>query len=110
MAYEIFKSEKSGKFHWRLKAKNGQIILASEAYENKQGAKNGIESTTKNGQKEKQFEAREAKDGQSYFVLKATNGEIIGRSEMYKTKQSMNKGIQSVLKNASGGVKDLTTQ
>lgn len=46
------------------------------------------------------FEISKGKDGQFYFRLKATNGEIIAVSEGYTTKQSAEKGIASVVKNA----------
>jgi uncharacterized protein YegP (UPF0339 family) len=110
MAFEIFQSEKSGKYYFRLKATNGQVILASEAYENKDGATNGVRSVVQNtaGGDDK-FDRREAKDGSSYFVLKAGNGQIIGKSEMYASKQGMENGIKSVISNANGaGVTDLT--
>jgi uncharacterized protein YegP (UPF0339 family) len=45
--FEIFK-DAAGKFRFRLKAPNGQIIASSEAYESKDGCKNGIESVKKN--------------------------------------------------------------
>lgn len=57
------------------------------------------------------FEIHKAKDGQFYFVLKAGNGEIIARSELYKAKASAQNGIESVKKNASDAdVKDLSDQ
>jgi uncharacterized protein YegP (UPF0339 family) len=34
-----------------------------------------------------------------YFVLKASNGQIIGNSEMYASKAGMENGIESVKKN-----------
>ena len=37
-----------GKFRFRLKAGNGEIIAVGEAYESKASAKNGIESVQKN--------------------------------------------------------------
>ncbi len=40
--------DKAGKHRFRLKAANGEIIAASEAYESKAGALNGIESVKKN--------------------------------------------------------------
>lgn len=40
--------DKAGKFRFRLKAANGEIIAVSEAYETKAAAKNGIESVKKN--------------------------------------------------------------
>lgn len=45
--FELYK-DRSGKFRFRLKAPNGQIIAASEAYNSKTSAKNGIESIKKN--------------------------------------------------------------
>ena len=46
------------------------------------------------------FELKTAKDGQSYFNLKAGNGETILTSEMYKAKASALNGIESVKKNS----------
>ena len=40
--------DKAGKYRFRLKAGNGEIIAVSEAYETKASAKNGIESVKKN--------------------------------------------------------------
>jgi hypothetical protein len=45
--FELYK-DKAGKYRFRLKAGNGEIIATSEAYESKSGAKNGIESVRKN--------------------------------------------------------------
>ncbi len=47
------------------------------------------------------FELKTAKDGQTYFNLKASNGEVILTSEMYKTKASALNGIESVKKNSA---------
>lgn len=45
--FEIY-TDKAGEFRFRLKAKNGQIIAASEGYKKKESCKNGIESVRKN--------------------------------------------------------------
>jgi uncharacterized protein YegP (UPF0339 family) len=42
------KSTSNGKFHFVLKAGNGEVIAQSEVYESKASAKNGIESVKKN--------------------------------------------------------------
>jgi uncharacterized protein YegP (UPF0339 family) len=47
------------------------------------------------------FELKKAKDGQFYFHLKASNGQIILASEMYKEKTSAENGIASVKINAA---------
>ncbi|MBE6575380.1 MAG: DUF1508 domain-containing protein [Ruminococcaceae bacterium] len=45
--YELYK-DKAGEFRFRLRAKNGQIILSGEGYGTKANCKNGIESIGKN--------------------------------------------------------------
>ncbi len=92
---------KDGQFYFNLKAGNGEIILTSEMYKAKASCTNGIESVRKNSQDLDKFETREAKDGRGYFVLKATNGQEIGRSQYYKSDSGLKNGIQSVHKNAS---------
>lgn len=46
------------------------------------------------------FEINKTKNGQFRFTLKATNGEIILNSELYKAKNSAQKGIASIQKHA----------
>ena len=45
--FELY-NDKKGEFRFRLKAGNGDIILASEGYVSKDGCKNGIASVRKN--------------------------------------------------------------
>lgn len=97
--FEI-KAGKTGKFRFNLKASNGQTILTSEAYESRAAAVKGITSVKKNAGNDKRFERKTAKDGSAYFVMKAANGEPIGKSEMYKAVRSMENGIASVGRNA----------
>lgn len=48
--FEIFK-DAAGKLRFRLRAPNGEIIAASEAYESMDACKNGIASVRKNAPK-----------------------------------------------------------
>jgi uncharacterized protein YegP (UPF0339 family) len=45
--FELYR-DAAGKFRFRLKASNGQIIATGEAYESKQSALYGIESVKTN--------------------------------------------------------------
>jgi uncharacterized protein len=45
--FELY-TDKAGKYRFRLKAGNGEIIAVSEAYETKAGANNGIDSVRRN--------------------------------------------------------------
>lgn len=56
--FEWFK-DKSGKFRFRLKAANGEIIAVSEAYNSKEACANGIESVKKNASSAKIVEVKE---------------------------------------------------
>jgi uncharacterized protein YegP (UPF0339 family) len=94
------KKSTSGKFYFNLKAGNGQIILTGEMYEAKGGATNGIESVRSNAPDDKRYERKESAKGEPYFVLKAGNGEQIGRSENYSSTAAMESGIESVRENA----------
>lgn len=98
--FEIY-IDKKEEFRFRLKANNGQAILASEGYKAKSGCTNGIDSVRKNSEDDSKFDRLEAKNGKCYFNLKATNGQVIGASQMYSSKRGMESGIASVKKNAA---------
>ncbi|MCB0585388.1 MAG: YegP family protein [Phaeodactylibacter sp.] len=109
--FEIFKSEKGDKFYFRLKAKNGQVILSSQGYATKASAKNGVESVMKNAGNDDLYERKEAANGKFHFNLLASNKQVIGSSQMYASKASMENGINSIKSNAPGAtVKDLTVE
>ena len=97
--FELYQ-DKAGEYRFRLKAGNGENILASEGYKAKASALNGIESVKKNAAEEGRFETKEQKNGKPYFVLKAGNHEIIGKSEAYESDAGCKNGIQSVMNNA----------
>lgn len=46
------------------------------------------------------FELKKSKNGQFYFNLTASNGQVIATSEMYVSKDAAENGIASVKKNA----------
>lgn len=96
----------NGEFQFNLKAGNGQVILTSEGYSAKASAQVGIESVRVNSQDDANFERLTAKDGSPYFTLKAANGQVVGRSQMYADEGGRDNGIASVRSNASGATVD----
>ncbi len=95
--YEVLSNGES--FRFNLKAGNGEIILSSESYKAKASALNGIESCRTNSPDDGRYERKVATNGQHYFLLKAANGETIGRSELYQAVAGMENGIASVKTN-----------
>ncbi|WP_431472032.1 YegP family protein [Nonlabens sp. SCSIO 43208] len=97
--FEVYQDARS-EYRFRLKAGNGQKILASEGYSAKAGCMNGIESVRKNSQDNKRYERLKSSNGKHFFNLKASNGQVIGTSEMYESSSGMENGIASVTSNA----------
>ena len=84
---------------WRFNiyAANGQIVLTSESYTDEAGALNGAFSVVDNGTAIAAYQVRTSTSGQFYFVLKATNGQVIGTSQMYATKASAERGRDALI-------------
>lgn len=114
----VIKATASG-FTFRLKAKNGETIAASEVYSAEDSCRKGIQSVINNApiaqiedqtvepvekQKHPKFEVYLDKKGEARFRLKAKNGEIIAVSEGYSSKSACLNGIESVRKNAADAV------
>jgi uncharacterized protein YegP (UPF0339 family)/uncharacterized surface protein with fasciclin (FAS1) repeats len=110
------------RFRFHLKATNGQIIAVSQSYGTKESALKGIASIKKNAPiaeitdftaeetmtasahrgvvQDPAFEIQCDSAGKFRFHLKAANGEIIATSQSYLSRQSTEKGIVSIKKNA----------
>ncbi|MBB6236947.1 hypothetical protein HDC90_001564 [Pedobacter sp. AK013] len=96
----IITKRTNGQYQFNLEAANGKVILTSEGYTTKAGCSKGIESVKANAPTDARYDRKIAKNGSHYFNLKATNGEIIGTSQMYTTADARDKGIESVKENA----------
>lgn len=94
--FEIFKGLDS-KHYFHLRAKNGEIVAQSQAYSSNAKAKAGVASVQTNGVTAARYTVLNAVDGRFYFVLKATNGQVIARSQLYSTKYSAERGVETVI-------------
>lgn len=97
--FEIYTDNSDG-FRFRLVASNGQNILSSQGYKAKASCLNGVESVRKNSQDDSMFERLQSASGKDYFNIKASNGQVIGTSQMYASTAGMENGIASVKTNA----------
>src|SRR6185436_18575137 len=86
--FKIVKST-NGSFYFNLKADNGRSILVSETYASRTGAQSGINSVKINAPLNKRYERKHDSKGRPYFVLKAANDQVIGKSQMYSSSASM---------------------
>ena len=97
----VISKGKNGQDYFVLKAGNGETILQSEGYKSRAACQNGVESVRKNSGDKGRFERKTAKDGRYYFVLKSGNGQVIGKSQMYKSDSGCRNGMASVGRNAA---------
>ena len=98
----VVKTRTNGEFQFNLVADNGQNILSSEGYAAKAGCLNGIESVKTNSQDDSRYEKLSSSSGKFYFNLKASNGQVVGTSQMYESEAGRDNGIASVKTNAPG--------
>lgn len=106
--FEIY-IDTSRQYRFRLKAGNGEIILSSEAYTQKSGCHNGIQSVKTNAPYDSNYRRLTSQNGKYYFNLLANNYQVIGTSQMYQTAAGRDAGINSVKTNApTAPVVDLT--
>lgn len=91
---EVLESEAG--FRFNLHAKNGEIVLSSESYTTKAAAWNGAFAIQDAAALEGSFEIKTATDNRFYFTLTAQNGQIVGVSQLYTTRESAQAGIASV--------------
>lgn len=93
---------------------NSEVMVWSENYASKSSASNCIDSLKKNapgapvvdlsaGEEGKgyRFEIEKAKNGEFFVRFRASNGEIMVRSETYTSKSSARNCIESVMKRAA---------
>lgn len=95
----VLSANDKGQFSFVLKAGNGETILRSEVYNSRASAENGIASVQKNSPDDARYEKKTASNGKDYFNLKATNGQVIGTSQMYASASGRDNGIESVKAN-----------
>ena len=103
--FEVYK-DKAGEFRFRLKAANGQNILASEGYKSKASCMNGVDSVKKNSQDADRFVKKTTPSGKYRFSLTSSNGQVVGTSQNYDSQSGCSGGIKSVANCAPGATTD----
>ena len=98
--FELSKSS-DGQYRFVLKAGNAETILTSELYKARSSAEAGIASVQANCTVDARYERKTSSNGKAFFNLKATNGQVIGSSQMYASESSRESGISSVKANGT---------
>jgi uncharacterized protein YegP (UPF0339 family) len=96
MAYFTIGLSTNSKWLFNLKGDNHEKILASELYESKSSAENGVASVKASAPLDSRYTKLASTHNQYYFVLKGGNGEIIATSETYTTATNRDAAIALV--------------
>lgn len=92
--FEIKRSS-NGEFFFNLTAPNGAILLVSNRYSGRSEVDSGINSVKANAPIDTRYQRKESSAGEFYFLLKAVNGLVLGRGEMYPSTAAMENAIRS---------------
>jgi len=96
--FQIYRSV--GEYRYRLKSKNGEIILHGDGYPTKQSCLRGIEYVKANAPYYGRYDRRTSPGNKYYFNLKSRNREVIGVSEKYESEWEREQGIEDVRRDA----------
>jgi uncharacterized protein YegP (UPF0339 family) len=90
----------------RPEGRQPRTILTSELYNAKGSAEDGIESVKKNSALDERYQRKDSSNGKPMFNLKASNGQVIGTSELYSSESARDEGIASMKANGPTAVVD----
>ena len=97
--FSIF-TGRNGETYFNLKTGSGEIILTSDGYKDKVGARNDNGSVRRNASNASRYEKKTSANGKLHFNLKAGDLQIIGSSQLYESARSCDVDIASVATNA----------
>lgn len=89
--FDLYRSKVDNEWYFTLIDEDGTELLYSEGYQARTGAVNGIQSVRENGKDEARYVFQD-----TLFILKAKNGQEIGRSGSFDTAQDAADGATHV--------------
>ena len=118
----IIRKNEQEEIDYVLKADDGSIVLHSRSYSSDNACRKGIASVSKNARpanvedcskdapskavKHPKFEIYATEKGGAWFQLKATNGQVVGVSGAYPSKEDCLAAIEELRKHASEAIVD----
>ena len=75
-------------------------MLASEGSRRRVSARKGVASVQRNALVDDRFERKLSASGKPMFNLRASNGQVIGTSELYSSAEAREGGIDAVKRHA----------
>lgn len=93
--FEIFLG-KDKQYYFHLTTQSGGILLVSEGYKSRAGCQNGVRSTIKNANIDENYFKKNSRNEKHYFLLKAANKKVIGKSRLYPSVELCDMAVNKV--------------
>ena len=110
MRYRAFRRKKDDLFYFQFLSEDNDVILNSQSYSDKDSCFNGIRSVVSNAGNSARYEKSIDGDGKHFFILKAGNGQEIGRSIKYDTEADLDNAIANFIAEGPGASSKGTEQ
>ena len=102
------KSNDDGQFYFHFK-KGGELLLMSSDYPDKEQAEQAIKDVQVGSLMSEQIAASKVPDGDMFFVIKDTAGDILVKSVLFNTRMLFDNALHAVRDNACvAEISDLT--
>lgn len=108
VTFTLTKTSEGG-FVFVFKTHSGDVLMTSSTYLDKTNAIRGTDTVRHLARHARNYEICTTEDGQSYFVVKNTKGEVIVHSDIYPDREAAGEVIAQVTGKARGArLEDLT--
>ena len=110
MRYRAFRRKKDELFYFQFLSESGDVLLNSQAYQDKNTCFNGIRSAMSNAGDAERYEKSIDGDGKHFFILKAGNNQEIGRSSKYEDETGVDAAIAAFITEGPNAVSKFSTK
>jgi uncharacterized protein YegP (UPF0339 family) len=97
MRVRLYKKTKDNFSYFQFLSDDGQAVLNSQGYADKDDRNNGVRSVVANADNPARYERRISDEGKNYFILKAGNGQEIARSVDFDDAAAMEAAIAAAV-------------
>ncbi|HVV85700.1 MAG TPA: DUF1508 domain-containing protein [Kofleriaceae bacterium] len=87
----------SGSYVFQFVSAAGETLVDSQDYSSRTAALNGLVSVMDNGAQESRYTVVAGADGKAHFELHATNGQVIGTSQVYASKADAGTAVKAAV-------------
>lgn len=96
----FLKRDLNDEYYFHFLDANNELVLLSGRYPDKQSAEAGIKDVQLNSLMSQQLAGGRTPDGEMFFVIKGSDGNIVVKSALYTSQMKMDNALHSVKDNA----------